>query len=76
MKEATTELSASVIIIGAVAMLSALFFTFVWPIVKEGLKNDAKCADAICDVGYNNNYMAYCYSPNNQAYIFECPFKG
>ena len=76
MKEATNELSASVIVIGAIAMLSALFFTFVWPIVKEGLTNDATCADAICDIGYNNNYMAYCYTEGNKSKVFECPFRG
>ncbi len=76
MKEATNELSASVIVIGAVAMLSALFFTFVWPIVKDGLTNDATCANAVCDVGYNENYMAYCYAPGKEGDVFECPFKG
>jgi hypothetical protein len=57
-------------------MLSALFFTIVWPNVKDGLTTDATCADAICDIGYNDNLMAYCYSKNDKSKVFECPFRG
>lgn len=77
MKNAIGELNGSVITVMAVASLTVLFFTFIWPMLKENLKKDANCADAICDVGYNSNYMVDCYDPDDSSkQFFECPFRG
>ncbi len=78
MKQAMGDLNGSVIVLSAVAMLSAVFFMVIWPMVKQGLKDDARCADAVCDVGYNKSSgMVDCYNPNadNQT-LFECPYRG
>ena len=77
MKNAIGELNGSLITVMAVASLTVLFFTVIWPMLKQNLKRDSNCADAVCDVGYNKNGMVDCYDPDDatQAY-FECPFKG
>ena len=76
MKEAAGELTGSVIVVSAVAVLTVFFFTFLWPrFIKKGLVDDATCANAICDIGYNANHMATCRPPDREEY-FECPFRG
>lgn len=81
MKEATGELNATVIIFSAVALLTAVFFMLVWPIVKQGFYESASCAGAVCDNGYITDSahegMAYCYNPQDDSKeIFLCPFRG
>ena len=77
MKEATGELAGSVIVVAAVAVLTAFFFMIIWPMVKSGMEDRATCANAVCDIGVNGNHMAYCYSPADETRtIYECPFKG
>lgn len=77
MNEAMGELNGSVIVLAAVALLSAVFFMVVWPMVKEGLKDDARCSDAVCYEGYNNNGMADCYNPSSSNKdTFQCPYRG
>ncbi len=81
MKEATGELTGSVIVVSVVALLTAFFFMFVWPNVKDNMNDRARCADALCDNGYNSNGMAYCKVPDDSdnpddTPIFECPFRG
>ena len=79
MKEATGELNNTVIVFTAVALLTAVFFMIIWPMVKQGCVDDANCANAICDAGYDpNTGMAPCINPNEDATdeVFECPFRG
>jgi hypothetical protein len=79
MKEATGELAGSVIVVAAVAVLTAFFFTIIWPMVRTGMEDRATCANAVCDIGYNENGMAWCYSPSDTGDdkdFYECPFKG
>ena len=68
MKNAIGELNGSVITVVAVASLTVLFFTFIWPLLKQNLKKDASCSNAVCDVGYNPDDPTQTY--------FECPFRG
>lgn len=76
MKEATGELNGTLVVVTAVALLAAFFFTVLWPMLKGRLENQSSCAKAICDSGYNQNHMAYCYVPGKASDVFECPFKG
>jgi len=77
MKQATGDLNATVVVLSAVALLSAVFFMIIWPMIRTGLQEDARCSDAVCDVGYNSNGMADCYNPQEASKkIFECPFRG
>lgn len=78
MKEAIGELNGSIIVIMAVGVLSAFFFTFMWPVLKDSMEFRSKCSDAICDKGFNKNGRAYCYAPSDptKTNVFECPFRG
>ena len=49
MKEATGELNATVVIVVAIAGLSAFFFGVIWPSINANLHNTSKCSDAICE---------------------------
>lgn len=81
MKQATSEASTSVIVVAAVAMLTALFFTFIWPMVKVGMLEKSNCSNAVCDTGYikSGDYKGYtyCYNPDDEKKEpFICPFRG
>ncbi len=82
MKDATSEVSASVIVISAVAVLTVVFFMVIWPAIKQGFKEDANCANAVCDSGYipqgeADEGQAYCYNPQDDSKeIFTCPYRG
>ena len=87
MKEATGELNTTLITVLAIAMLLALFSTFIFPNVLKGLEGRATCADAICDKGYlPDSYTSLCYAPTKNdgkggqtggsTEIFECPYRG
>ena len=77
MKEATSELNATLIIVMAIAAFVAIFFSIIWPMMKDSFESSSRCSDAICDPGYNSNYMAYCYSPKDTSKeVFECPYRG
>lgn len=81
MKQATSEAGTSVIVVGAVAMLAALFFTLIWPMIKYGMLEKSNCSNAVCDNGYisSGKYegYAYCYNPDDtKKEPFVCPFRG
>ena len=81
MKKATAELNGSVITVMAVATLTVLFFTVIWPLLRRNLETEAKCSSAVCDVGYipsgDDEGMAWCYNPaDNAREPFVCPYRG
>ena len=91
MKKATSEASTSVIVVTAVAMLTAVFFTIIWPNIKVNMTKSSSCSNAICDIGYidDRNHEHYgqaaCYTPpphNDKEKatwkkeIFYCPYRG
>jgi hypothetical protein len=91
MKQATSEASTSVIVVTAVALLTAVFFTMIWPTLKGRMIKNSNCSNAICDVGYINTSghehygEAACYAPPSkqeltsgrwEKEIFYCPYRG
>ena len=91
MKEATGELNMTVVIVIAVAILAAFFYTLIWPLIKQNYDGNASCAKAICtcDDVCGKTGQADCYVPSNkdkdnvasrQDYDpdshFRCPWKG
>lgn len=81
MKNAIGELNGSVITVVAVASLTVLFFTFIWPMLRKNLETEAKCSSAVCDKGYiasgDDEGMAWCINPNDDTKEpFVCPFRG
>jgi len=78
MEKATGELTGSVIVVSAVALLMAFFFLVIWPMIRSNMIDRTSCANAICDVGYNDNHMVTCYMPDDtdKSTTFDCPYKG
>jgi hypothetical protein len=48
MKEATGELNMTVVTVVAIAAVAAFFYAFVWPAIKNSIKQNTYCADAVC----------------------------
>ncbi len=79
MKEATGELNMTVVIVVAVASLSAFFFTILWPSIKNSFVASSKCADAICDVKNAHDGVVTCKYYKNGRQVgndFTCTYKG
>ncbi len=79
MKEATGELNNTVIVVIIVSLLVFFFFSVIWPLISKALDRQSNCANAVCDVGYNNSttYSAHCYDPqDSDRVVFECPYRG
>ncbi len=82
MKEATGELNMTVVIVIAVGILAAFFYTIIWPMISNNFTGNAKCSDAICECANNTNKckMANCYvvdeNGNKKGNEFQCPWKG
>lgn len=65
----------TVVVVIAVAGLMAFFSMVAWPIVREGIKRDTNCSDAIC-TGTPNNGTIECYMKDDPTNKFRCPYKG
>lgn len=76
MKEATGELNGTLMVVIAIAALSAIFFTVIWPMIRSDLKDSAKCSTAICDKGVDSDGMVYCRAPKNKKDEIHCPYRG
>lgn len=73
MKEATGELNATVVVVVAIAGLSAFFFTIIWPQMQNNNIKNTKCGVAICAKQPNNDGTVNC---TYQGVALTCPFKG
>ena len=79
MKEATGELNTTVIVLTLVGLLSALFFSFVWPMIRGNFISNTNCAKAICEKCEGNSDTCKtkkCHMPNDTNNVFECVNKG
>ena len=82
MKEATGELNMTVVIVIAVAILAAFFYTVIWPLISDNFNRNSKCSEAICACANNAKTceMATCYvvdeNGNKIGNDFQCPWKG
>ena len=84
MKEATGELNMTIVVIIAIGILTAFFFTIIWPALNNNLAKNAKCSDAICkgeSVNGEPNCTYYFKDKNGHAMEDKkvelvCPWKG
>ena len=79
MKEATGELNMTVVVVVAVGVLAAFFYTTIWPLIKNTYVATSKCSDAICDKNSVNNGVATCVYYKNGVQVgnnFQCVWKG
>lgn len=66
MKEATGELNMTVITVVAIAAIAALFYTLVWPAIKDQIGNSTKCASAICESCDSSKKICECTYIKNE----------
>jgi len=76
MKEATSELNSTVVVVLAIGVLIAFFYYTLWPIIKGNFDENAKCSEAICEtVDGDGDGFVECHS-KGKAETFECIYKG
>jgi hypothetical protein len=78
MKEVTGELNMSVIIILAVSIFSAFFFTILWPMIKTNFEQNSQCSKAICApcLTCSDCKTVNCYIKGKEDQPFSCVYKG
>ncbi|MBO7078516.1 MAG: hypothetical protein J6W64_01740 [Bacilli bacterium] len=75
MKEATGELNATLIVVITVGLLSTFFFTVIWPMLRNNLKSNTKCNEAICEPCPKGKVCEK-VTCKYEGKTLECPYKG
>lgn len=77
MKESTSELNATVVVVLAIAVLIAFFYYTIWPALKQNFEKNSQCSKAICEAkDTDGDGLVECYSKNDKTKEFKCVFKG
>ena len=82
MKEATGDLNSSVIVVISVGILSAFFFTVLWPMIHNNMQKNINCDKAICNCKEMNGDRTKCKcevkDDDGNVVIDDlwCPYKG
>lgn len=73
MKEATSELNLTVIVVISIAGLAAFFYMTLWPMMENNMNRYTKCSVAICERTKNADGTVDCtYNGTN----LKCAWKG
>ena len=74
MKEATGELSGTVITVVAIAAVAAIFTVFVLPTIRTTISRRTKCPDADCSACAATEKTCMCkyYDENNKEESLRC----
>lgn len=75
MKEATGELNMTVIVVSSVAILSAFFYTVIFPNIHSNFKQQTSCNRAICESKPNKAGFVNCTIRETNEPIV-CKYKG
>ena len=77
MKEASSELNATVVVVLAIGVLIAFFYYTLWPVLKANFEKNSQCRKAICDtIDSDNDGYVICHSKSDPTKEFECVYKG
>lgn len=80
MKEATSDLNLTVVVVIIVAMLSLFFFSVIWPKIHGNFSDNTKCSEAICPKPWTTpqDGLAECYYRDSKgvAHDITCTWKG
>jgi len=79
MKAATGELNMTVVIVLAIAILSAFFYTVIWPRISENQTAIINCRRAICGSNPNSDGMVQCEVRGPRGNVISrpmCTWKG
>ena len=75
MKEATGELNMTVVTVVAIAAVGAFFYAFVWPGIRESIRRNTNCANAICTCTAGAATCNCTYVDGNTTKTVTCPNK-
>lgn len=85
MKQAMGEANMTIVVVLIIAVLSALFFSFIWPEIKTQFRHDTRCDDAICvcppeymidgKCTYTGETVE-CYFKDDNSKKITCTWKG
>ena len=76
MKETTSELNATVVVVLAIAVLIAFFYYTLWPMIKGNVEKNSQCSKAICETkDDDDDGMVRCHAKNSSE-EFLCVYKG
>jgi len=80
MKEATGELNMSVFVIISIGVLSAFFYTVIWPGMQSNMNRNTKCNKAVdCKESDNQDGTSVCQYYENDVLVeadIICTWKG
>ena len=72
MKESTSELNATVVVVLAIAVLIAFFYYTLWPLLKHNFERNSQCSKAICETkDADNDGLVRCHSKKDSTKTFE-----
>ena len=75
MKETTSELVATVVVILAIGVFIAFFYYTLWPLIKDNFNRNSQCSKAICDSSTLNDGYVECHLKGDTI-VFKCIYKG
>ena len=73
MKEATSELNLTVIVVISIAGLAAFFYMTIWPMIQNNVNKYTKCSVAICEGQKNPDGTVNCKYKGTD---LTCAWKG
>lgn len=78
MKEAMGELNTTVIVVISVGVLSAFFFSYIWPMINNNFQSNSQCSKATCDCSkeVRDDNEGYCLCHVGDSEEFRCVYKG
>lgn len=72
MKDATGELSMTAVAVVAIAAISVLFSTLIWPTIKQNIMRSTYCSGAFqCDCPDGGDTCECLYCPSNAKDEFQ-----
>lgn len=76
MKDATGELSMTAVAVVAIAAISVVFTTLIWPTIKSNITRSAYCSQAYdCDCSSGDSLCECKYLDGEEEKDVKCPNK-
>ena len=73
MKEASGELSMTAVAIVAIAAVGVIFTTLIWPAIKNNLKHNTQCANAVNCTSVGDGKSSCQYLDGDVYITITCP---
>ncbi len=78
MKEATSELNMTLMVVIAVGGLVAFFYLTLWPVIRNNVYQNTACSKAICENTKNADGSVDCHYEDDKGNTVDilCAWKG